>query len=252
MTSMREHNGPNQAITTPVWYSTLLKAEELAIRATFARRLRRRDRTVSLGGAANRVRHPTIGHVAAERLIPGQDAPGREMEQHVARYAWAFRYVEGRRVLDVGCGAGYGSFLLSWVAQHVEGIDRDPAAIAHAAASYPGGAEYSVVDGTTEALHSADVATCFEVLEHVTEPEKLCRALMSAAPVVLLSYPNPLMAGPHLNPHHRVDWPLAVLRRALSAAGAIGCETFHQRLGSSAVRRGAPPWAAVWLLRVTR
>lgn len=237
---------------TPGWYATLLRAQELALRLTISRRLRARDADVPLGGAANRVRHPTLGHVAAERLIPGVDAPGGEMEQHVARYAWAFRFCEGKRVLDVGCGAGYGSFLLSWVADRVDGVDRDPVAIEVAQRSYPNGPVYSVVDGTDGSLPTADIATCFEVLEHVDEPDALCRQLLGAAPEVLLSYPNPLAAGPHLNPHHRVDWPLRSLKSALRRAGATELELFHQRLTSPAVRRGAPPWAAVWMVRARR
>jgi 2-polyprenyl-3-methyl-5-hydroxy-6-metoxy-1,4-benzoquinol methylase len=173
------------------------------------------------------------------------------MEQHVARYAWAFRTVEGKHVLDVGCGAGYGSFLLSWVAHEVDAVDRDPAAIAVAQATYDR-PRFAVVDGTDGSLPAADVATCFEVLEHVDDPAALCRQLLAAAPTVLLSYPNPLAAGPQLNPHHVVDWPLRVLKRALRAAGAAQLELHHQRLGSAAVRRGAPPWAAVWLVRATR
>lgn len=238
-------------LATPRWYTALLKLEELALRATIAGRLRARDADVPLGGAANRVRHPTLGHVAAERLIPGEDAPGAEMEQHVARYAWAFRRVEGRHVLDVGCGAGYGSFLLSWVAERVDAVDRDPQAIEVARRTYDG-PRYAIVDGIDGTLPSAEIATCFEVLEHVDDPAALCRQLLEAAPEVLLSYPNPLAAGPHLNPHHRVDWPLRVLRRALLAAGARKLETFHQRVGSAAVHKGSPPWAAVWMIRATR
>jgi SAM-dependent methyltransferase len=236
---------------TPRWYQGLLRAEELALRATISSRLRARDAHVPLGGPANRVRHPTLGHVAAERLIPGQGAPGGEMEQHVARYTWAFRFCEGKHVLDVGCGAGYGSFLLSWVAREVDAVDRDAEAIAVARAAY-GGPRYAVADGTGEALPRAEIATCFEVLEHVDDPLALCQRLLGAAPEVLLSYPNPLAAGPHLNPHHRVDWPLGVLKRALRAAGGRRLELHHQRLGSAAVRRGAPPWAAVWMVRATR
>jgi SAM-dependent methyltransferase len=154
-------------------------------------------------------------------------------------------------VLDVGCGAGYGSFLLSWVAREVDAVDRDAEAIATASATYSG-PRYAVADGTGDRLPKAEIATCFEVLEHVDDPAALCRHLLGAAPEVLLSYPNPFAAGPHLNPHHRVDWPLRILKRALRRAGAESLELHHQRIGSPAVRRGAPPWAAVWMLRATR
>jgi SAM-dependent methyltransferase len=235
---------------TPGWYAALLRAEELVLRRTVGQRLRARDAEVELGGPANRIRHPTLGHVAAERLVPGVDADAGELEIHVARYAWAFQFCEGRTVVDVGCGTGYGTFLLSWVGKSVTGVDRDNEAIAIAARSFPGPA-FRVLDAT-ETLPAADVATCFEVLEYVDAPAELCRRLFAAAPEILLSYPNPIAAGPHLNPHHRVDWPLSALKRALRAAGGLRPRLFHQRIGSAAIRRGAPPWAAVWLVHAAR
>jgi 2-polyprenyl-3-methyl-5-hydroxy-6-metoxy-1,4-benzoquinol methylase len=235
---------------TPRWYAALLRVEELVLRRTIGARLRARDAHVELGGPANRVRHPTLGHVAAERLIPGIDAPADELEFHVARYAWAFRFCEGRRVLDVGCGAGYGSSLLAWVADSVTAVDRDETAIDVAKRMFTG-PDYRVLDAT-DPLPKADVATCFEVLEHVDDPAGLCRQLVAAAPEIVLSYPNPLAAGPHLNPHHRVDWPLGTFKAALRDAGAGELRLFHQRTGSPAIRRGAPPWAAVWLVHGSR
>lgn len=235
---------------TPRWYAAMLRVEELLLRRTIGARLRARDSDVELGGPTNRVRHPTLGHVAVERLIPGVDAAAGEMEIHVARYAWAFRFCAGRHVLDVGCGAGYGSSMLSWVAKSVTAVDRDEAAIDIAKRTFPG-PDYRVLDAT-DPLPRADVATCFEVLEHVDNPAELCRRLVAAAPEMVLSYPNPLAAGPHLNPHHRVDWPLRALKSALREAGAGELRLFHQRIGSPAIRRGAPQWAAVWLVHASR
>lgn len=236
--------------TSPKPYRALLTLEERILRVAIAKRLTARDADVELGGKANRVRHPTLGHAAAERLIPGEDAPATEMVSHIQRYLWAFEVVEGKRVLDVGCGAGYGSSLLSWVAGTVEAVDLDPEAIAHAQARY-NGPVFSVQD-VTEPLPSAEVATCFEVLEHVHDPDALCSQLLASAPELLISYPNPLAAGPHLNPHHVVDWPLRTLRKALRSAGALDIRGYHQRPGGPSVRRGTPPWATVWLLHVTR
>ena len=71
-----------------------------------------------------------------ERVIPGQvnDDLWRE---HLARYAYARRYAEGRRVLDAGCGTGYGSAELAQSALVVTGIDVAPQAIEYARATYP-------------------------------------------------------------------------------------------------------------------
>ena len=222
------------------------------MRSTIGGRLRRRDADVELGGVTNRVRHPTLGHVASERLLPGVDAPAGELEHHVARYAWAFKAVEGLDVIDVGCGVGYGTSLLAWVARSATGVDRDAVGLESARETYQAPNLSYRLDDAGSQLPPADVATCFEVIEHVDDPAAVCRALLTAAPRVLLSYPNPFVAGPHLNPHHVVDWPLRVMKLALTQAGAERVKGYHQTVTGPAVRRGTPPWAAVWLLDVTR
>ena len=56
--------------------------------------------------------------------------------EHLARYRWAGALVEGKRVLDAGCGTGYGSELLaSQGAAEVVGVDVDADAIEAASRS---------------------------------------------------------------------------------------------------------------------
>ena len=43
-----------------------------------------------------------------ERVIPGQ-VDADLLNEHLARYAFAARLARGKRVLDAGCGAGYGA-----------------------------------------------------------------------------------------------------------------------------------------------
>ena len=52
-----------------------------------------------------------------ERYVPG--TAGEIAHEHWHRYAFARRFVAGRRVLDVACGEGYGSALLSEAAASV-------------------------------------------------------------------------------------------------------------------------------------
>ena len=49
-----------------------------------------------------------------ERFMPG--CSGEIAYEHWHRYAFARRFVGGKRVLDAACGEGYGSALLSTVA----------------------------------------------------------------------------------------------------------------------------------------
>jgi methylase of polypeptide subunit release factors len=55
---------------------------------------------------------------------------------HMASYREALRYSYGRRVLDLGCGAGYGAFFLAgYGASHVTAVDISGVALAMRAAS---------------------------------------------------------------------------------------------------------------------
>jgi SAM-dependent methyltransferase len=65
-------------------------------------------------------------------VFPGR-SPDDEMVSHKTRYEFASRFVEGKRVLDVGCGSGYGAqMLLDAGAKKVVGIDIDKEALTFA------------------------------------------------------------------------------------------------------------------------
>jgi ubiquinone/menaquinone biosynthesis C-methylase UbiE len=70
-----------------------------------------------------------------ERVIPGQ-VDIDLWNEHLSRYAFAARLARRKRVLDVGCGAGYGSAELANTAATVTGIDISADAIAYATEHY--------------------------------------------------------------------------------------------------------------------
>ena len=70
-----------------------------------------------------------------ERVIPGQVDPDLWAE-HISRYAFASRWSSGARVLDLGCGAGYGTAELAGKARFAVGVDLAVDAIAYATSSY--------------------------------------------------------------------------------------------------------------------
>src|SRR3954466_7962344 len=76
-----------------------------------------------------------LAEFTGERLIPGQGDVDL-LNEHMARYTFAARLTRGKRVLDAGCGAGYGSAELAQSALSVVGLDVAPEAIDFANAHY--------------------------------------------------------------------------------------------------------------------
>src|SRR5215467_642077 len=76
-----------------------------------------------------------LAEFTGERVIPGQVDPDL-MNEHLARYAFAARLARGKRVLDAGCGAGYGSGELAKTALSVLGVDQSADAVIFARENY--------------------------------------------------------------------------------------------------------------------
>src|SRR3954466_4923895 len=76
-----------------------------------------------------------LAEFTGERVIPGQ-VDVDLLNEHLARYTFAARLARGKRVLDAGCGAGYGSAELAHVAQSVVGIDCAVDAVGFARENY--------------------------------------------------------------------------------------------------------------------
>jgi 2-polyprenyl-3-methyl-5-hydroxy-6-metoxy-1,4-benzoquinol methylase len=112
---------------------------------------------------------------------------------HALRYLWAARFAAaegfGRdsRVVDVGCGVGYGCAILRRAFDDVTGLDFDPTAIDLArrlwGAALGDASRLVVADllALTEApspwAGGARLVTCFECVEHLVDPVRGVRAL---------------------------------------------------------------------------
>ena len=153
-----------------------------------------------------------------ERAVPG-DASWLELAApHLARYFFAAEMARGRRVLDAGCGSGYGARILQAAgAAHVLGVDLDPQAVAHAKAHYGGAGIEFLVDDCRELGRVAgpvDLICNFENIEHLEEPERfLAAAGRCLVPdgTLLVSTPDraatpPFVAGRPRNPFHVHEW----------------------------------------------
>ncbi len=151
-----------------------------------------------------------------ERVIPGQVNDDLWIE-HFARYAFARQYAEGRRVLDAGCGTGYGSAELAQSAAEVSGLDVSGDAIEYARTNYPiPNLRFVVSSCATMPFpdKSFDVIVAFEVIEHLADHRQFlneCGRLLRSEGLFIVSSPNKryysesrAQTGP--NPYHEHEF----------------------------------------------
>jgi len=145
-----------------------------------------------------------------ERVVPGKTPPLLVLE-HVIRYRFAARFVDGARVLDVACGTGYGSSILAKKAKLVTGIDNSPETIRYARQNYSDpNLNYLIADCRLLPLPSGsfDVAVMFEVIEHIAEQEQCLaeiRRVLDPKGILIISTPNilrPTKVVEEDNPFH--------------------------------------------------
>jgi len=147
-----------------------------------------------------------------ERFVPG--VPGEIAHEHWHRYAFARRFVAGRRTLDVACGEGYGSALLASAAASVVGVDVAADVVAHASARYRERPNLRFETGSAAALPladaSVDAVVSFETIEHLPRDDQprmlaeIARVLADDG-VLVLSAPNPVeysQKRDYRNPFH--------------------------------------------------
>lgn len=145
------------------------------------------------------------GH--AERFVP-ELMHGELVEaEHLGRYWWLSGLASGRRVLDAGCGAGYGSQILHDAgALSVTAVDISPQVIEAVGGRVSSGIALGVADLRDLPFpdDSFDLISCFEVIEHVEDPDPILSELarvLAPGGVLAVSTPN-RDASLGTNPHH--------------------------------------------------
>jgi len=168
-----------------------------------------------------------LAEFTGERVIPGE-VDVDLMNEHLARYTFAARLATGKRVLDAGCGAGYGSAELAHAAQNVIGIDCALEAVSFARANYrlP---NLQFEQATCTALPHVDsvfdLVVAFEVIEHLENWRDFLlevRRVLAPNGQFIVSTPNKLYynegRGAHgANPFHVHEFEFDEFRAELKS-----------------------------------
>lgn len=173
---------------------------------------------------------------------------------HVARYAFAAACIPqqcsdgvgtGLAVLDIACGVGYGSKLLTdalpWAT--VTAVDQSAEAIGYANAHYDDSRiswKCSPADTIAFKPDEFSAAVCFETIEHIRDPDPLLRKLRLSSHVLIASVPNEdvIPFGSGFAFHHR-HYTRSQFSSLLESTGWSVVSWHGQADGESSVTSGA-------------
>jgi 2-polyprenyl-3-methyl-5-hydroxy-6-metoxy-1,4-benzoquinol methylase len=161
---------------------------------------------------------------------PYLDSEHKQGIHHLGRYTWAIPVVAGRqRIIDIACGAGYGSKLLAdaYPEAEVLGVDYDERAIEYARKNYTApNLRYEAGNLVTWETHAGaalgtfDCVLSFDTIEHLLHREIALINFaehLTADGMLLLSTP---CGKPKnlLNPgweHHKIEYSFYALHNLL-------------------------------------
>jgi 2-polyprenyl-3-methyl-5-hydroxy-6-metoxy-1,4-benzoquinol methylase len=181
----------------------------------------------------------SIDTKSLERLVPDSldtsDVTGQAtLRLHVERYEFAAKYVRPGRLLDIACGAGFGTQILKargGDTVSAVGVDIDPEAVAYASSRYAeADVEFRVSEAENfEDSENFDLIVSLETVEHVRNPGMLLARLVSLLrPGGVLVASVPTTPSVDLNPHHRHDFTSRSFRALLASHDLEEIEAFEQ------------------------
>jgi SAM-dependent methyltransferase len=137
-----------------------------------------------------------------ERLHAGDERFALDIARHRAAYEVAKQHAGSGRVLDVGCGSGYGTAVLAAGEARVVGIDR----VLPDRPSRRDGGLFLLGDlrAIPLAPGSFDLVVSFQVIEHLEDPTFYVDALaelLSPDGLTLVTTPN-VLTSDGVNPYH--------------------------------------------------
>ncbi len=223
----------------PVGNKRVSKAPQTVRRAAFYRHLVTFSSTTDADG-------PAMLPLTGERTVPGIAEENYWFRRHEAAYRWTgrrfCRELLGARIVDAGCGEGYGAAVLAAAAGvPVVGLELDALAASHAHRAYP--TQVDIVAANLDSLPAAndavDALVSMQVVEHLWNLAGfLAEALRVLRPggLCVIATPNRLTFSPGLargdrptNPFHVEEFDADQLVAMMSHAGFVEITAYGLR-----------------------
>ena len=137
--------------------------------------------------------------LTGERTLPDVPEENYWYRRHLVVYDWIARRCAGLEVVDMACGEGYGSDVLSRRAARVTGVDANPEAHEHARLRYRRGNLTFKRDLVETYSQPCDAIVFLQTIEHLQDPKAALehfRSLLRPGGVAYVSTPNVLTLAP--------------------------------------------------------
>jgi 2-polyprenyl-3-methyl-5-hydroxy-6-metoxy-1,4-benzoquinol methylase len=149
-----------------------------------------------------------------------QKIPQRWKYHHIWRYNFAKKFVKNKVVVDVACGCGYGSYILSRPAKELIAIDKDPCFKEQYKKSNIMFVQADVACIPLESS-SVDVVVSLETLEHLNSPQDFMlevHRILCRRGLLIISTPNK-NHSPQNAPYHITEFGKREFEETVSRAG---------------------------------
>lgn len=178
-----------------------------------------------------------------ERYVPGATRKSIEKD-HIERYKFCAPKLQGKDVLDIACGVGYGShYAIECGAKSYLGVDIDREAIEHAINNFRGdNVNFIVGDICNFSLAPMfNVVLCYETIEHVRCYKDALTNIynvMRPGGFLYISSPNRTVTSPQCktlgcipnNIYHTQEFSIEELAGEVCKAGFFVRNIYGQRI----------------------